>query len=81
MLCYPNIDMSSIKKSLKPVYYRIFKSHLRHASFFWAQNTDSVKRFNLLQKKSPKHSGFPVMGRNSHTGPILKTSTANRFFT
>ena len=39
-------------KTLRSVYYAIFESHLCYASLVWAQNTNSVKRLYLLQKKS-----------------------------
>ena len=39
-------------KTLRSVYYAIFESHLCYASLVWAQNTNSVKRLHLLQKKS-----------------------------
>ena len=38
-------------KSLRSAYYAIFESHLCYASFVWVQNTNSVKRLRLLQKK------------------------------
>ena len=40
------------KKALKSFYYAIFESHLYYASLFWAQNTNLVKIFHLLQKQS-----------------------------
>ena len=38
-------------KTLSSVYYDIFESHLCYASLVWTQNTDSVKRYHLLQNK------------------------------
>ena len=38
-------------KTLRLVYYAIFESHLFYASYVWAENTVSVKRLSLLQKK------------------------------
>ena len=38
------------KKTLKSVHYAIFESHLCYASLAWAQNTNLVKRLQMLQK-------------------------------
>ena len=54
-------------KTLSSVYYAIFESHLCYASLIWAQNTNSVKRLQLLQKKSLRIMFF--QSRNSQTGP------------
>ena len=43
-------------KTLRSVYYAIFESHLCYASLVWAQNTNSVKRLHLLQKKVPQNN-------------------------
>ena len=65
-------------KTLKSVYYAIFKSHLCYASLVWEQNTNSVKRLHLLQKKSLILMFF--QGRNSHTGPLFKVSKILKSF-
>ena len=39
-------------KTLRSVYCAIFESHLCYVSLVWAQNTNSVERLHLLQKKS-----------------------------
>ena len=57
-------------KTLRSVYYAIFESYLCDASLVWAQNTNSVKRLHLLQKKSLRIMFF--QSRNSHTGPSFK---------
>ena len=59
-------------KTLRSVYYAIFESHLFYASLVWAQNSNSVKRRHLLQKKSIRALFF--QSRNSHTGPLFKTT-------
>ena len=59
-------------KTLRSVYYAIFESHLFYASLVWAQNSNSVKRRPLLQKKSIRTMFF--QSRNSHTGPLFKVS-------
>ena len=61
-------------KTLKSVYYSIFESHLCYASLVWAQNTDSIERLNLLQKKVLRVLFF--QNRNSHTGPLFKVSNS-----
>ena len=52
-------------KTLRSVYYAMLESHLCRASLVWAQNTNSVKRLHLLQKKSLRIMFF--QSRNSHT--------------
>ena len=65
-------------KTLRSVYYAIFESHLCYASLVWAQNTNSVKRLQLLQKKSLRIMFF--RSRNSHTGPLFKVSKILKSF-
>ena len=65
-------------KTLRSVYYAIFESHLCYASLVWAQNTNSVKRLHLLQKKSLRIMFF--QSTNSHTAPLFKVSTILRSF-
>ena len=65
-------------KTLRSVYYSIFESHLCYASLVWAQNTYSVKRFPLLQKKFLRIMFF--QNRNSHTDPSFKVSKILMFF-
>ena len=59
-------------RTLRSVYYAIFESYLCYTSLVWAQNNNSVKRLHLLQKKSLRLMFF--QSRNSHTGPLFKTS-------
>ena len=65
-------------KTLRSVYYAIFESHLCYASLVWAQNTNSVQRPRLLQKKSLRIMFF--QSRNSHTCPLFKISKILKFF-
>ena len=65
-------------KTLRSVYYAIFESHLCYASLVWAQSNISVKRLHLLQKKSLRLMFF--QSRNSHTGPLFKTSKILKSF-
>ena len=63
---------------LRSVYYAIFESHLCYASYVWVQNTNSVKRLHLLQKKSLKIMFF--QSRNPHTGHLFKVSKILKSF-
>ena len=63
---------------LRSVYYAIFESHLCYASYVWVQNTNSVKRLHLLQKKSLKIMFF--QSRNSDTGHLFKVSKILKSF-
>ena len=65
-------------KTPKSVYYAIFESHLWYASLVWAQNTNSVERLHLLQKKSLRIMFF--QSRYSHTGPLFKVSKIFKSF-
>ena len=64
--------------TLRLVYYAIFKSHLYYASLVLAQNTNSVKRFRLLQKTSIRIMFF--QSRNSHTCSSFKVSKILKSF-
>ena len=37
---------------MKSIYYATFESHLFYSCLVWAQNTNSIKRLYILQKKS-----------------------------
>ena len=65
-------------KTLKSVYYAIFESHLCYALLVWAQNTNSVKRFYVLQKRSLRIMFF--QNRNSHTSFLFKVSKILKSF-
>ena len=60
------------KKTLGSVYIAVFNSHLCYISLVWAQNTNSVKRHHLLQKKFP--GIISIKRRNSNTVPLFKGS-------
>ena len=51
---------------------------LRYTSLAWAQNTNSVKRINLLRKKSLRMIYF--RSQNSRTAPLLKDSKIIKSF-
>ena len=65
-------------KTLRSVYYAIIEPHLCYASLVWAQNTNSVKRLHLLEKKFLRL--MFVKSRNSHTGPLFKLSKILKSF-
>ena len=65
-------------KTLRSVYYAIFEPHLCYASLVWEQNTNSVKRLHLLQKKSHRLMFF--RSRNSHAGTLFKVSKILKSF-
>ena len=65
-------------KTLRSVYYAIFESHLCYASLVWAQNTNSVKRLHLLQKKFLRIMFF--QSRHSHTYLLFKVSKILKCF-
>ena len=65
-------------KTLRSVCCAILESHLCYASLVWAQNTNSVKRLHLLQKKSLRIMFF--RSRNSHTGPLFEVSKILKSF-
>ena len=60
------------KKTLKSIYYATFESHLFYSCLVWAQNTNSIKRLYILQKKSLRLTYF--LNRNTHTLPLFKDS-------
>ena len=40
------------RKTLKSIYHAIFEPHLYYSLLVWAQNSNSIKRLFVLQKKS-----------------------------
>ena len=65
-------------KLFRLIYYAIFESYLSYNSLVLAQNTNSVKRINLLQKKSLRIIFF--QSRNFHTGRLCKVSKILKSF-
>ena len=59
-------------KNMRSICYAIFEFHLCYASLVWAQNTNSVRRLHLLQKKSLRIMFF--RSKNFHIGPLFKMS-------
>ena len=63
---------------MKSVYYAMFESNICYTSLVWAQNTNSVARIQLLQKKSPRIMLF--LSKNSNTDPLFKLSKILKSF-
>ena len=61
----------------KSIYHAIFESYLSYTSLVWTQNSSSVKRLHILQKKSLRLMIF--QSRNAHTDPLLKCSKILQF--
>ena len=61
----------------KWIYHAIFESYLSYTSLVWTQNSSSVKRLHILQKKSLRLMIF--QSRNAHTDPLLKCSKILQF--
>ena len=57
------------KKTLKSIYQAIFESHLPYSFLVRAQNTNSIKRLYILQKKSLRLMYFS--NRNIHPAVFL----------
>ena len=66
-----------VKKTLKSIYHAIFESQLFYSCLVWAQNTNSIKRLYILQKKSLRPLYF--LHRNTHTAPLFKDSNILKF--
>ena len=58
------------RPTLKSIYHAIFESHLYYSSLVWSQNSNSIKRLYILQKKALRIMYFQE--RNAHTGPLFK---------
>ena len=58
------------RETLKSIHHAIFEPHLYYSSFVWAQNSNSVKRLFVLQKKFLRIIYFP--NHNAHTSPLFR---------
>ena len=52
------------RKTLKSIYHAIFEPHLYYSSLVWAQNSNSIKKLFVLQKKSLRIIYF--LNHNAH---------------
>ena len=58
------------RKTLKSIYHGIFEPHLYFSSLAWTQNSNSIKRLFVLQKKSLRIIHF--LNHNAHTSPLIR---------
>ena len=58
------------RKTLKSVYHAIFEPHFYYFSFVCAQNSNSIKRLFVLQKKSLRIIYF--LNHNAHTSSLFR---------
>ena len=65
------------RKTLKTIYHAIFEPHLYYSSLAWAQNSNSIKRLFVLQKKSLRIIYF--LNHNAHTSPLLRELNILKF--
>ena len=57
-------------QTLKSIYHAIFEPHLYYSSLVWAQNSNSIKRLFVLQKKSLRIIYF--LNHNADTSPLFR---------
>ena len=58
------------RKTLKSIYHAIFEPHLYYSSLVWAQNSNSIKRLFVLQKKSLRI--IYLLNYNAHTSTLFR---------
>ena len=58
------------RKTLKSIYHAIFEPHLYYSSLVWAQNSNSIKRLFVLQKKFLRI--IYLLNYNAHTSPLFR---------
>ena len=58
------------RKTLKSKYHAIFEHHFYYSSLVWAQNSNSIKRLFVLQKKSLRIIYF--LNHNAHIYPLFR---------
>ena len=57
------------QKVLRSIYFLIFDSHLNYANLAWAQNSNTIQRIIILQKKAIRIISFQP--RNCHSSPFF----------
>ena len=65
------------KKTMKLIYHAIFEPHLYYSLLVWAQNSNSIKRLFVLQKKSLRIIYF--LNHNAHTSPLFRDLNILKF--
>ena len=63
--------------TLKTIYYTIFDSHINYANVIWAQNSNSVNRVSILQKKALRIITFQP--RDCCSSPLFKKQNLLKF--
>ena len=58
------------RKTLKTICHVIFEPHLYYSSLVWAQNSNSIKRLFVLQKKSLRIKYF--LNHNAHISLLFR---------
>ena len=61
------------RKTVKSIYHATFKPHLYYSSLVWPQNSNSIKRLLVLQKKSLRIIYF--QNYIAHTSPLFRESS------
>ena len=64
-------------KILRSIYFAIFDSYLSYCCLVWAQNSSTIQRMVILQKKAVRIINFQP--RNSHTSRLFKQSSILKF--
>ena len=64
-------------KILRSIYFAIFDSYLSYCCLVWAQNSSTIQRIVILQKKAVRIINFQP--RNSHTSPLFKQNSILKF--
>ena len=62
--------LSKLRYFIRTIYHATFESHLYYSSLVWAQNSNSIKRIFVLQKKSFWIIYF--LHDNAHTSPLFR---------
>ena len=57
-------------KIIRSVYFAICDSYLSYCCLVWAQNSSTIQRIIILQKKAVRIISFQP--RNFHTSPLFK---------
>ena len=64
-------------KIIRPIYFAISDSYLSYCCLVWAQNSSTIQRIIILQKKAVRIISFQP--RNFHTSPLFKQNSILKF--
>ena len=62
---------------LRSIYFAIFDSYLSYCCLVWTQNSSTIQRIVILQKKAVRIINFQP--KSSHTSPLFKQSSILKF--